>query len=127
MTNLRSLSRRERQILDVLFASGGATVNEVRDQLPHPPTDKAVRRMLEILEEKRLVTRRKVGRGFVYKAKQSRRKAGASALRHVLNTFFDGSLDQAVAVHLGSNENEITEEELKKLSELIKQVRKQGK
>lgn len=127
MTDPSKLSRRERQIMDSLFARRKATVNEVRDDLPDPPTDKAVRRMLEILEEKGFVKRRKEGRGYVYRPTQSRKRAGEKALRHVLETFFEGALDQAFAVHLGSNEAELSEEQLDRLQQLIKDARQKGR
>jgi len=127
MTDPSKLSRRERQIMDSLFARRKATVNEVRDDLPDPPTDKAVRRMLEILEEKGFVKRRKEGRGYVYRPTQSRKRAGEKALRHVLETFFEGALDQAFAVHLGSNEAELSEEQLDRLQQLIKEARQKGR
>jgi predicted transcriptional regulator len=121
------LSRRERQIMDVLYARETATVNEVREALPDPPTDKAVRRMLEILEEKGHVKRRKRGREYRYRPTQSKRRAGERALRHVLDTFFGGAVDQAFAVHLGSKRSEIPEEELDRLSKLIEEARQKGR
>lgn len=127
MARAAHLSRRQRQIMDILYARGSATVNEVRGELPDPPTDKAVRRMLEILEDRGHVTRRKGRREFVYRPTQSKRKAGASALRHVLDTFFDGALDQAFAIHLGSKEPGVTEEELERIRQLIEKARKKGK
>ena len=83
MTDTR-LSRRERQIMDILFAREEATVLEIQERLPDPPTPMAIRRMLQILEEKSQVRRRKEGRGFVYMPKQTRRRAGAKALSHWL-------------------------------------------
>jgi predicted transcriptional regulator len=127
MADPSKLSRRERQIMDRLYARRKATVNEVRGDLPDPPTDKAVRRMLEILEEKGHVKRRKDGREFVYRPTQSKKLAGERALRHVLETFFGGALDQAVAVHLGSKKSDLTDEELARLSQLIEEARQQGR
>ena len=126
MARLTNLTRRERQIMDILYTRGSATVNEVREQLPDPPTDKAVRRLLEILEEKGHVTRRKGKREYVYRPRPSKRQAGAKALRHVLDTFFDGAIDQAFAIHLGSKDSGVSDEELQGLSQLIEEARKKG-
>src|SRR5215218_8359956 len=98
------LSRRERQIMDLIFAKGEATVRQIQAELPDPPTDMAVRRMLHILEEKGHLRRRQEGREVVYMAKQSKARAGLSALQRVLDTFFDGSLDDALAAHLSKKQ-----------------------
>ena len=127
MTDSSGLSRRERQIRDILYAKGGATVMEVVRELPNPPTDKAVRRLLQILEEKGHVRRRKVGREYVYRPIQSKKHAGAQALRHVLDTFFEGAVDQAFAIHLGSKESSVTAEQLERMIQLIAEARKQGR
>lgn len=124
MAGQSNLTRRERQIMDILYARGSATVNQVREHLPNPPTDKAVRRLLEILEEKGHVTRRDGPREYTYRPREPRRRAGGRALRHVLNTFFDGAIDQAFAVHLGSKDSHVSEKELQRLSQLIEEARK---
>ena len=90
MSQSSELSRRERQIMDSLYAREGATVAEVRDDLPNPPVNKAVRRMLHILEEKGYVTRGKAGKEYVYRPRETKKRAGVEALRHVLDTFFEG-------------------------------------
>ncbi len=122
-----SLSRRERQIMDILYAAGAATVRHVVAQLPRAPTDKAVRRMLQILEEKGHVQRRKAGREYVYRPVQSRKSAGKMALRRLLDTFFDGAFDKALAVHLGAKDSEMSDEDLKRMLELIQEARKKGR
>lgn len=127
MTDVTKLSRRERQIMDSLYARNVATVNEIRDDLPNPPTDKAVRRMLEILEEKGHVKRRKQGRTYVYRPTVSKQRAGEKALRHTLDTFFEGALDKALAIHLGSKDSKITDEQLDRLRQLIEEARKKGR
>jgi predicted transcriptional regulator len=127
MTDFASLSRRERQIMDVLYAKGGATVMEVVAQLPKAPTDKAVRRLLQILEEKGHVQRRKGGREFVYRPIQSKLRAGKQAMQRLLDTFFDGALDKAFAVQLGAKDAKITDEQLERMMELIAQARKKGR
>jgi predicted transcriptional regulator len=109
MTDFSALSRRERQIMEILYAAGGATVMQVVAELPNAPTDKAVRRLLEILEEKGHVRRRKAGREYVYRPVRSKKQAGERALKRLLDTFFDGALDKAFAVHLGAKDTRITD------------------
>ncbi len=88
------LSRRERQIMDAVFALGEATVNQVVAAISDAPTPMAVRRMMHILEEKGHLKRREKGREVLYAPRQSRMKAGNSALQNVLETFFGGSLEE---------------------------------
>jgi predicted transcriptional regulator len=121
-----TLSRRERQIMDVIYAMGEATATEVADSLPDPPTKTAVRTMLRILEQKGHLSHRQDGMAFVYRASRPRARAGRSALERVLRTFFDGSLEKAVAAHLGDEATGISTEELDRLAELIEQARKKG-
>src|SRR5438132_8448012 len=91
------LSRRERQIMDAVFALGEATVNQVVDAIPSPPTAMAVRRMMHILEEKGHLRRREQGREVIYSPRKAKSKAGRDALAQVLDTFFAGSLEEALA------------------------------
>lgn len=121
-----SLSRRERQIMDAVYAREEATVRQIQSLLPDPPTVMAVRRLLHILEEKGHVRGRQSGREVVYAPTQSKRQAGVNAFRHVLKTFFDGAIDDALAAHLASNDH-VTDEQLKRLQELIRQARKEGR
>ena len=120
------LSRRERQIMDILFASGEATVKDIQQQLPEAPTEMAIRRMLKILEEKGLLKRKKDGRAVVYMPRQSKKSAGVKALRHVLDTFFGGGVGDALAAHL-STKDSIPPEQLEKLQELIQEAKKKEK
>lgn len=122
-----SLSRRERQIMDVVYARGGATAQQVWRGLEDPPSQTAVRTLLRILEEKGHLKHVQQGRGFVYQPIRPRLSAGRSALQRVLTTFFDGSLEQAVAAHLGDSAANLPPEELKRLAALIQQARKKGK
>jgi BlaI family penicillinase repressor len=117
------LSRRERQIMDVIFARGEATANDVVDGMDDPPTRTAVRTMLRILEQKGHLKHRQAGREFVYAPTRPRKRVGQSALRRVLSTFFSGSLEEAVAAHLSDPGTELSEEELRRLSSLIEQAR----
>lgn len=126
MTDPIELSRRERQIMDVVFRSGEATVNQVVASLADPPTPMAVRRMMHILEEKGFLKRVGEGREVVYQPKQSKQGIGKKALQHVIDTFFGGSLDEALAAHL-TERRSIPEEELARLKSLIEQARKEGR
>ena len=127
MAESTNLSRRERQIMDILYAKGEASVLEIQAGLPEAPTPMAVRRMLQILEEKGTIARRKEGRGFINRPKQARKRAGSKALKHVLETFFEGSLEQALATHLSEGNSKMSAAEVARLMELIEQERKQGK
>jgi predicted transcriptional regulator len=120
------LSRRERQIMDIIYAAGEATVRQVQAGLPDPPTDMAVRRMLQILEEKGQLRRRPKGREVVYLPAQSKARAGLSALQHVLDTFFSGSVDEALAAHLASKAA-ASPEQLARMRKLIERARKEGR
>src|SRR4051794_23607392 len=122
-----ALSRRERQIMDVGYARGEATAADVLGGVPGPPTKTAVRTLLRILEEKGHLTHRQDGLTYVYRASRPRGRAGRSALRRVLQTFFDGSLEKAVAAHLGDAATELSPDELNRLSDLIDRARKKGK
>jgi predicted transcriptional regulator len=121
-----ALSRRERQIMDAVYALGEATAAAVAGRLPDPPTRTAVRTMLRILEQKGHLTHRQEGLAFVYRASRPRARAGRTALQRVLRTFFDGSLEKAVAAHLGDAANGMSAEELDRLADLIEQARKKG-
>src|SRR6185295_6812097 len=100
MSESTQLSKRERQIMDVIWRLNEASATTVVAEMDDPPTRTAVRTFLRILEEKGHLEHRKVGREFVYSAKKPRQREGQSALRRVLRVFFDGSLEKAVAAHL---------------------------
>ena len=121
------LSRRERQIMDIVYRRGRATATEVLADLPDPPTKTSVRTLLRILEEKGHLVHRQEGLAYVYLPSRPRAQAGRSALRRVLQTFFDGSLAKAVAAHLGDEASNLSADELKPLADLIRQARKKGK
>ena len=116
------MSRRERQIMKIVFEKECATVNEIRDLLPEPPTPMAVRRMLAILLEKGFLKSQKKGRENVYAAKQQKGAAGSKALREVLDTFFKGSIAQALATHLGRPGSQLTDDEAERLNALIEDL-----
>src|SRR5579863_6860386 len=120
------LSRRERQIMDVIYASGEASALDVLARLPDPPTKTAIRTLLKILEDKGHLIHRVDGQTFICSPSRPRENAGKSALRRVLDVFFSGSLEQAVAVHLGDSANDLSPDELKRLALLIQKARKKG-
>src|SRR5262245_9019730 len=127
MRNVAQLSRRERQIMEVLFTRGEATVLQITQDLPDPPTSMAVRRMLHILVEKGHLKRRQEGREMVYAPREPKAKAGTHALQGVLETFFGGSLEDALAAHLVSRKDKVSDEERQRLLKLIQQTREQNR
>jgi predicted transcriptional regulator len=121
------LSRRERQIMEAVFALGQATVNQVVESIPAPPTAMAVRRLMHILEEKGHLRRRESGREVIYIPRQTKDKAGRRALERVLETFFGGSLEEALAAHLHSRKDRLSADERERLIKLIEQARQEGR
>lgn len=128
MTDSIHLSRRERQIMDALFALGGeGTVLQITRTIPDPPTPMAVRRMLHILLEKGHLNRRQDGREMIYAPRVRREKAGTNALQRVLETFFGGSLEEALAAHLLTRKDKLSTDERSRLVKLIESARKEGR
>jgi predicted transcriptional regulator len=127
MSAEQHLSRRERQIMDVLHAKGQATAAEVLDALPEPPSYSAVRALLRILEAKGHARHRREGARYIYLPSASPEKARRSALRRVVSTFFQGSVSQAVAALLENADTELSDTELSNLQQLIKKARKEGR
>lgn len=122
---LTSLSRRERQIMDLLFQKGQATAIEVQQALPDPPSYSAVRALLRILEEKGHATHVQQGSRYVYAPRIDRERARRSALRHLVETFFDGSAEQAMAALIDTHARTLDGEELDRMARLIAQARKE--
>ena len=120
------LSRRERQIIDILYAQGRATAAEVQAALPDPPSYSAVRAMLRILEEKGHVRHLQDGPRYVYLPTVARDNAKRSALKHMLQTFFDGSAEQAISALLDESSSRLSDAELDRLANLIDQARRTG-
>ncbi len=127
MPNPTNLSRRERQIMDIVFANGEATVNKICANLPDPPTTMAVRRMMHILEEKGHLKRSEEGREVVYAPTEEKSEAGKSAFQRVLETFFGGSLEDALAAHLVGRKDKVSAAERTRLVKLIDQAKKEGR
>jgi predicted transcriptional regulator len=121
------LSRRERQIMDVVYRRGQATAAEIRDQLPDPPVAAAVRTLLRILEEKGHLRHEKDGPRHVYYPTTPRSVAQRSAVRHLIGTFFNGSRAAAIAALVDETERPLSTEERAELAGVIRRLRAEGK
>ena len=124
---LTNLSRRERQIMDVIYREGQATGTEVLSSLPDPPSYSAVRAMLKVLENKGHLRHVSDGTHYVYRPTVPRDRAGKPALENVIETFFDGSAEKTVAALLDLSRSELSGDDLDRLSELIEQARREGR
>ena len=120
------LSRRERQIMDILFRHERATAADVMEELPGEPSYSTVRTQLRVLEEKGHVRHELDGVRFIYMPVLARQAARKSALRHLVDTFFDGSSEQAVAALLGGEGARLTDEQLDRIAAMIARARKEG-
>jgi len=121
------LSRRERQIMDIIYQRGQATAAEVLENLPNPPGYSAVRAMLRLLEEKGYLKHEQDGPRYLFKPTLARGKARKSAMKQMLETFFDGSTEQAVAALLNLSKSKLGKEELDRLSRMIETAKKEGR
>jgi BlaI family penicillinase repressor len=121
-----SLSRRERQIMDILYRLGKASAADVMAELPGEPSYSTVRTQLRILEGKGHVRHEEDGVRYVYSAAVPRHSARRSALRHLVETFFDGSPEKVVSALLGGEAARLTGDELDRLAALIQKARKDG-
>jgi predicted transcriptional regulator len=121
------LSRRERQIMDVLHARGRASAAEVLTALADPPSYSAVRALLRILEDKGHIKHQTEGAKYMYLPRVSRRAASRAALQRLVSTFFAGSVSQAVAALLEHADTELSGPELEKIDKLIQEARKEGR
>jgi predicted transcriptional regulator len=119
------LARRERQIMDILFRRGRATAAEVMEDLPGEPSYSTVRTQLRVLEDKGHVRHEQDGLRFVYMPAVPRHAARRSALRHLVDTFFDGSPEKAVAALLGGEGSKLTDEQLDRIAMMIDKARKE--
>ena len=121
------LGRRERQILEIVFRLGEASVGEVLDQMSDPPAYDSVRTMLRLLESKGFVSHRQEGTKYVYRPTQSRSAASRTALSHLMKTFFENSVADTMAAAFDLKSDKLTEEELSRLESLISKARKEGR
>ena len=127
MADNNTLSRRERQIMDILYRLGSATAAEVQQNMTDAPSYSAVRALLRILEEKGHLRHSYDGPRYVFAPVVSRPAAQKSALRQIVKTFFDGSTSNAVAALLDMSGNDLSESELERLSRLVEQAKREGK
>lgn len=121
------LGARERQIMDAIYQLGEGSVAEVLARLPDPPSYSAVRTMIRVLEKKGHLTHRQDGTRYVYRPARSPETAKRSALKHLVQTFFSGSATDAVAALLSSSAARLSDDEVARLEELIRQARQKGR
>jgi BlaI family penicillinase repressor len=121
------LSRRERQIMDILYQQGKASASEVREAMPDAPSYSAVRAMLRVLEDKGHVKHQAEGLKYVYVPVVARDKAKRSAVKHLMDTFFKESPEQVVAALLDVSSTRLTREDLDRMSEMIEKAKREGK
>jgi len=120
------LTRREREIVDILFRLGEASAADVREAMREPPSYSAVRALLNLLVEKGRVRHRRDGKRYLYAPTMSAKTASRSALQHLVATFFDGSVEKAVASVLDQAAGRLSDAELDRLASMIEQARKRG-
>ena len=123
---MSDLSRRERQIMDIIYKTGEATAADVQKAMPDAPSYSTVRALLRVLEEKGVLKHREQGPRYVFLPVIARDKAKASALKHLMQTFFDNSTESVVAALMDMRGSDITDEEYERLSRMIEQARKEG-
>jgi BlaI family transcriptional regulator, penicillinase repressor len=122
-----NLSRRERQIMDIIYKRGRATAAEVMTDLPDPPSYSAVRALLRLLEQKGAVTHRQDGARYIYLPTVAREKARLSALKQLVSTFFDGSSEKAVAALLTLSKDGLSDDQLDRIARMIDEARREGR
>ncbi len=121
------LGHRERQIMDVIYRCGEASVGDVLNGIDNPPSYSAIRKMLGVLEQKGFLGHRREGTKYIYKPTQSRQSAGRRAAKHLLSTFFAGSTTAAVNTILDVSADNLTDADIKRLRDLIENARQQEK
>ena len=127
MKNDRSLSRRERQIMDIVYEMKEVSALQVMERLPSPPSYSTVRALLRVLEQKGHLLHRQDGPRYVFTPRLAKDKARKSALSHLMRTFFDGSTESVVAALLDISEDNLSEEDYRRLTELIEKARTEGR
>jgi BlaI family penicillinase repressor len=126
MTNPRNLTRRERQIMDILYPLGRATAADVMERLSGEPSYSTVRTQLRVLESKGHVRHEEEGLRYIYLPTVPRHAARKSALRHLVDTFFDGSTEKVVGALLGGEGTRLSEQELERIAALVAKAKKEG-
>ena len=127
MRNDKSLSRRERQIMDIVYELKEVSALQVLERLPSPPSYSAVRALLRVLEQKGHLVHRRDGPRYVYTPRLPKDMARKTALSHLMQTFFDGSTESVVAALLDLSEDNLSEDDYRRLSELIEKARQEGR
>jgi predicted transcriptional regulator len=127
MKNDSTLSRRERQIMDIVYEMKEVSALQVMERLPSPPSYSAVRALLKVLEQKGHLLHRQDGPRYVFTPRLPKDKARKSALSHLMRTFFDGSTEGVVAALLDISEDNLSEEDYRRLTELIEKARTEGR
>ena len=122
----RDLSRRERQIMDILYRQGPVGAAEIMKELPVELNDSTVRTHLRILEEKGFILHEEEGLRYIYRPVVSRNTMRRSALKHLIDTFYEGSTEKVVAALIGSEATRLTREELKRIADLVDQAQKKA-
>jgi BlaI family penicillinase repressor len=125
--SVSALSRRERQIMDILYQRGKSSASEVREAMPDAPSYSAVRAMLRVLEDKGHVKHRSEGLRYVYLPMVAHEKARRSAVKHLVDTFFSNAPEDVVAALLDVSSPRVTREELDRMSEMIERAKREGK
>jgi predicted transcriptional regulator len=123
--NADPLTRREREIMDIIYSEGEATAREIQGRMAEAPTDATVRTLLRVLERKRQVRRRLVGKAYVYEARRPASTAARSAVRRLVEVFFGGSVERAVSGLLDATQKPLTSEELERLERMIRETKSQ--
>ena len=127
MKFLKNLSRRERQIMDIVYELNMVTVAQVLELIPDPPSYSSIRALLRVLEEKGHLKHTQQGPRYIYSPTLPREEASQNALKHVLKTFFDNSTEDVVEALLNISEEDLSEEEYKRLSKMIKKAQIEGR
>lgn len=120
---LSKLSRRERQIMELIYRNGQSTVADIQREIPDKLTYSSVRTLMTILENKGFLKHKKQGRAYVYSPTVNHKQASSAALKQVVNTFFDGSVENVVAALISLKSSDLTEDEFERLSRLIESKR----
>ena len=127
MKEQKNLSRRERQIMDIVYVLGRVSVTQVLERIPNPPSYSSIRALLKVLEKKGHLKHKQEGPRYIYFPTLPREEARQNALKHIMQTFFDDSTEDVVAALLNISEGNLSEIDYKRLSELIKKARKEGR
>jgi predicted transcriptional regulator len=127
MKGQKSLSRRERQIMDIIYELKEATAQQVLERLPNPPSYSTVRALLRVLEEKGHLSHKQDGPRYIFLPTLPKDEARRNALKHILKTFFDGSTEKVVAALLDISDADLSDEDYQKLSQLIQSAQKEGR